>query len=213
MARYEVAPTKTNLLRLKRESDFAHEGHELLEQKRDILISELFALIDRASKTQENVNERLKEAYGALEEAVLRMGRHRVSRLAGAVNIKSNISIRTRRIMGVEVPVIRTEFEDKPPYFSPADTSFWTDESVRQFKEVLKLLGTLAETTISVINLTREAKKTIRRVNALEKIALPDYDETIKFISDALDEMERETFYTMKQVKARLEKKRGKRGR
>jgi len=212
MARYEVAPTKTNLLRLKRDSAFAREGYELLEQKREILIGELFALMDRATKTQGSVNERLKEAYSALENAVLRMGRYRVARLAGAANIKTDISIRTRRIMGVEVPIISAEVEDKPPYFSPADTSFWTDETVQQFKEVLKLLGTLAETTISVINLTREVKKTVRRVNALEKIALPDYEDTLKFITDALEEMERETFYTMKQVKARLEKRRRKRG-
>jgi len=213
MPRYEVAPTKSNLLRLKRDYEFAREGHELLEQKRQILIAELFALIDRASNTQEAVNERLKQAYAALENALVSMGRHRVSRLAGAANIRADLSISTRRIMGVEMPVIRTEFIDRRPYFSPGDTSFWADESVRQFKETLKLMGTLAETTVSVLNLTREVKKTIRRVNALEKIALPDYRDTLKFIADSLDELERETFYTMKQVKARLETKRGRRGK
>ena len=212
MARYEVAPTKSNLLRIKRDCAFAREGHELLKQKRDILVAELFALIDRSTKIQEDVNERLREAYSALENAVLNMGRCRVTRLTGAVNIKTDISIRTRRIMGVEVPIISTNFEDKAPHFSPGETSFWSDETVRQFKEVLKLLGTLAETTISVINLTREVKKTIRRVNALEKIALPDYEETLKFISATLDELERETFYTMKQVKARLVARRNARG-
>ena len=204
MARYEVAPTKSNMLRLKRDYEFAREGHELLEQKREILIAELFALIDRSSRAQEQVNERLKEAFAALENAVMRMGRHRVARLAGAANIRADLSIRTRRIMGVEMPIISTEFIDKQPYFSPGETSFWADESVRQFKETVKLLGTLAETTVSVLNLTREARKTIRRVNALEKIALPDYKDTLKFIGSSLEELERETFYTMKQVKARL---------
>ena len=213
MARYEVAPTKSNLLRIRRDYDFAHEGYELLEQKRQILVAELFALIDRATRAQENVNEQLKEAYNALENAILHMGRHRLARLAGSVNIKSDISIRIRRIMGVDVPIISVEFEDHPPYFSPGDTSFWSDETVRLFKEVLKLLGKQVEASISVANLTREVKKTIRRVNALEKIALPDYRETLKFITNTLDELERETFYTMKQVKARLEKRRSERGR
>jgi len=34
MARYKVVPTKTNLLRLRRERSFAQEGYDLLEQKR-----------------------------------------------------------------------------------------------------------------------------------------------------------------------------------
>ena len=58
------------------------------------------------------------------------------------------------------------------------------------------------------MNLTLEVKKTIRRVNALEKIALPDFQETIKYIQDALEENERETFFTLKLVKNRLQKKR-----
>ena len=208
MPRYQVAPTKTNLLRLRRDHSFAREGHQLLEQKREILIAELLALIDRATKAQETVNERIKEAFAALENAVVNMGRDGVIRLAGSANIKVDISIRTRRVMGVQMPIIKTEFEERPPHFSPGNTSFWADESVFQFKETLKLLGTLAETTISVLNLTREVRKTIRRVNALEKIALPDYKETLKFITNSLDELERETFYTMKQVKTRLERRR-----
>ena len=110
--------------------------------------------------------------------------------------------------MGVAVPVIDATFDDNPPYYSPGDTSFWLDETIQNFREILKMLGKLAQTFISVMNLTQEVKKTIRRVNALEKIALPDFGETIKYIEDALEESEREALFTLKLVKARLEKKR-----
>ncbi len=208
MARYSVTPTKTNLIKLRREYAFASEGHDLLEQKREILINELMVVMDRAKQIQAETDEAFRKAYDALIKAVVKMGRKRVESAADAVNIKTNLRISERRIMGVAVPIIDTTFEDNPPYYSPGDTSFWLDETIQNFRDILKMLGKLAETFISVMNLTREVKKTIRRVNALEKIALPDFDETIKYIQGALEENERETFFTLKLVKSRLEKKR-----
>jgi V/A-type H+-transporting ATPase subunit D len=52
-------------------------------------------------------------------------------------------------------------------------------------------------------------RKTMRRVNALDKIALPDYHESIKYIEETLEESERGTFATLKIIKERLEKKEG----
>ncbi len=43
-----IAPTKTNLLRLQGDLMFAKQGQELLDQKRNILIMELLALVDQA---------------------------------------------------------------------------------------------------------------------------------------------------------------------
>jgi len=208
MARYTVAPTKTNLMRMKQDFEFAQEGHDLLAQKREILVNELMAIMDRARQVQEETDEAFGLAYDALAKAVVRMGRRKVESAADAVNIRTNLRISERRIMGVAVPIIDATFEDNPPYYSPGDTSFWLDESVEHFRDILKRVGKLAETFISVMNLTQVVKKTIRRVNALEKIALPDYDETIKYIQSALEESEREAFFTLKMIKARMEKKR-----
>ena len=57
MARYKVVPTKTNLARLRRDMNFAQEGYELLEQKRQILVVELMGLIDRTADAQEKVEK------------------------------------------------------------------------------------------------------------------------------------------------------------
>ena len=74
---------------------------------------------------------------------------------------------------------------------------------------MLGLLGTLAEARISLMRLSREVGKTIRRVNALEKIFIPDYDETLKYIEMALEESEREAFFVLKLVKDRLSRRKG----
>jgi len=208
MARYKIAPTKTNLFKIKRNLEFAQEGYQLLEQKREILVAELMPLMDKTKDAQRNVEEGLKEAFYALEQAITRMGAQAVSQAALAVNIKSTISLSRRGIMGVEVPIVEAVYKDAPPYYSPSGTSFWLDESIEKFKGVLKLMGRLAEMKLSLLRLAKEVKKTIRRVNALEKIALPDYKETLKYIQDVLDEQERETFFVLKLVKGRLQKKR-----
>ena len=77
MARYKVVPTKTNLMKLRREMSFTQEGYNLLEQKRQILVVELMGLVDQTSDAQENVEKALAEAFEALQNAVLAMGRRR----------------------------------------------------------------------------------------------------------------------------------------
>ena len=210
MAQLNYAPTKTNLLRLKNDLEFAQQGYELLDQKRNILIIELLALVDQTADFQGRVENMLTKAYKALEETIFDMGKLKVQYLTGAVHITTDITISTRRVMGVSLPVIETQFKEHSPYYSPMGTSFWIDSSLYFFKEVLKLLGKLSELKISVLRLANEVKKTIRKVNALEKIAIPDLKETVHYIESRLEENERDMFILMKMVKGNLEKKRHK---
>jgi len=210
MAQVNYAPTKTNLLRLKNDLTFARQGHELLDQKRNILIIELLALVDQTADYQSRVENALAKAYKTLEEAVLDMGKLKVQYLTGAVNITTDITIRSRRVMGVILPVVETEFTEHPPYYSPMGTSFWIDSSIKYFREALELLGKLSELKISVLRLANEVKKTIRKVNALEKIAIPDLKEAVRYIESRLEENERDMFILMRMVKDNLESKRQK---
>ncbi|TFG58832.1 MAG: V-type ATP synthase subunit D [Spirochaetales bacterium] len=201
------APTKTNLLKLRNELKFAKLGYELLDQKRNILVIELLNLVDQAVDFQGKVEKGLADAYKTMEEAVLSMGRLKVLHLSGAVNIKAEISIKQRRVMGVPLPVVETNFQEHAPYYSLMDTSFWVDSSLREFKDALKLMGRLAELKISIMRLANEVRKTIRKVNALEKIAIPDLKESVTYIQNRLEENERDGFILLKMVKNRLENK------
>ena len=202
-----IAPTKTNLLKVRRDLEFARLGHELLDQKRNILVIELLTLVDQAVDFQDRVDKHLAEAYHTLEEAVLSMGKLRVAHLSSAIHIEASTRIDQRRVMGVQLPVVETTFTTHAPYFSPLGTSFWVDGSMKEFKQALEMMGRLAELKISIMRLAREVKKTIRKVNALEKIAIPDLRGMVQFIQNRLEENEREMFILMKMVKARLEQK------
>lgn len=208
MGRYEVAPTRTNLIKLKGDLAFANEGYALLEQKRGILIVELKRFTARAVEAQKKADEELANAYNALKEAELASGVSGASSAARAVNVEPEISLRERRVMGVSIPAVKLDLRDNLPYYGPQSTSVWTDEAVVRFKNALTAIAALAESRISVIRLAREIQKTVRRVNALEKIFIPDYEETIDYVEDSLEESDREAFFILRLVKDRLEARR-----
>jgi len=207
MPRTNTAPTKTNLLKMRDELKFAELGYELLDQKRNILVIELLTMVDQTVEHQARIEEGLAKAYRTLEEAVLSMGKLGVKNLASAVNIKTDIQLRTRKVMGVTLPIVNTDFKERAPYYSPMGTSFWIDSALVEFKNVLRIMGKLAELKISVVRLANEVKKTIRKVNALEKIAIPELKDTVSYIQNRLEETERDMFTLMKMIKERLDKK------
>jgi len=201
-----LAPTRSNLMKLEDNLKFATLGYELLDQKRQILISELLALVDQAIDYQNRVDSSLDTARETLSKAIIEMGRLKVGNLCGSTNIDYDIKVSNRKVMGVAVPVVDTSFNDKGPYFSQESSNIIAELSIQQFRDTLELMGRLAELKVSIMRLSREVKKTIRKVNALEKISIPETQSTIKYMKSRIEESERESFILLKSVKDRLEK-------
>jgi V/A-type H+-transporting ATPase subunit D len=103
--------------------------------------------------------------------------------------------------MGVSIPLVNLYIRKNPPYYSLYEVNLYVDEAIAKFKEALKLLAVLAERKITLLRLAHEAQKTIRKVNALEKIYLPYYKDTLKYIGDRLDEESRDAFAMLKLIK------------
>lgn len=201
---FNIAATKTNLLKVKKSLALTKEGYELLDEKRKILINELNALVNVTDKLEKDVDVKLRQAYEVADKAMITMGRRNAQALSLSMDISNDISISQRRVMGVDVPTIALNVVDRPPYHSPHDVSFYADDTILKFKEVLKLLAELAEKKIALLRIAEEAFKTIRKVNALEKIYIPGYEDTFKYISERLDEEGRESFLMLKMIKSRL---------
>jgi V/A-type H+-transporting ATPase subunit D len=199
-----LAATKTNLLRVKKTLALTHEGYELLDEKRKILINELNTIIHITERLEKQVDDALQEGYRAVDKACVIMGRRRMEELSFSIDIKSSISISQRRVMGVSIPNIALQVIERPPYYSPYEVSLYVDEVIMKFKDIIKLLAQLAEKKIACLRIAKEVQKTIRKVNALEKIYIPYYEESLKFISDRLDEESRESFSMLKLIKKRL---------
>lgn len=204
-----IAPTRSSLMRLKEELRFATLGYELLDQKRTVLVNELMRLVDGAAEAEDRVEIQMKDAYDRLKSSVLGMGKIRMQALKGSVHIETAMKIRQRRIMGAAIPIVETDFKDFPPYFSSIGIDPNVTPAVEAFKTALREMGKLAEIKISIARLALQVKKTVRKVNALEKIAIPELKETVDYITAHIEESERQEMILLKNVKKRLEAKKG----
>lgn len=204
MAKLNVAPTKSNLLNLKRQLAFAEEGYELLEQKRQILIAELMKRVTDAIEARSKANEVLRRAFEALREAELDSGTDAIERTALGVSMDHRVELSTQQLMGMKIPRVKVWTEEMSVQYGFTGTSANTDVAMSRFVEVLPLIAQLAELENAVTRLALELRKTQRRCNALSKIFMPNYRETIGYIMGALEERERESFVILKMIRDRL---------
>lgn len=198
-----VAPTRSNLLRMRQALKLAREGYEILDKKREVLTSELIHQAHNAATQQSQVWQKLADAYHALEEARLSMGREHLEWTALAVNKSVEVEVKLRSIMGVVIPTVEAHGEPPEMPYGLGDTTVALDEAVARFRQVLDEIPMLSEIMVSVWRLARELQKTQRRVNALQYIFIPEYEEIVKFIESALEEREREEVFRLKRLKSK----------
>jgi V/A-type H+-transporting ATPase subunit D len=203
MPAINLPPTRSNLIRVRKDLQFAREGYEILDQKRMVLAKELVRLAGDAEKLEAEMSRLTAVAYQALEQARLTMGRERVEWAALAVNKTVEVQLKYRGVMGIALPLI--EASGKPPEmaYSLSDTAASLDEASALFREVLARLPELSRLVTSVWRLAIELRKTQRRVNALQYIFIPDYAETITFIQSSLEERDRAEVFRLKLLKNR----------
>lgn len=204
MPQINIAPTRTNLIRLKKELRFAKEGYEILDRKREALTGELVRVAKEADTLQKEVWALLETAYEAMEKARLVMGSDHVEWAALSVNKTVDVHLRLRGIMGVAIPQIEARGEPPKLLYSPGDTAAVLDEASSAFREVLLRVPQLSMLTAAVWRLANELRKTQRRVNALQHIFIPQYKHQIEFIVSSLEEREREETFRLKWLKTKM---------
>ncbi len=205
MAKLNVAPTRSNLLSLRESLEFAREGHEILDKKREVLTTELVHIAHDAAGMQERLWEEFEVAYAALEAARLSMGREHLEWVALSVNKTVEVEVKPHSIMGVVLPSVEASGAPPEAPYGLGDTTAALDEAFARFRKLLAEIPELAETMTTVWRLAQELQKTQRRVNALQYIFIPEYEETIAFIESALEEREREEIFRLKRLKSQAE--------
>jgi len=206
MPTINVAPTRMNLIRIKKELRFAREGYEILDRKREVLTTELVRVAHEADVLQKEVWKLLETAYSALEQARLTMGSDHVEWAALAASKTVDVHLKLRGIMGVAVPVIEARGDLPKMLYSLSGTNASLDEAAAAFREVVLKTPQLSMLVTTVWRLAGELRKTQRRVNALQHIFIPQYEETIAFIVSSLEEREREETFRLKWLKSKMER-------
>lgn len=203
MAKMNIAPTKSNLLSVSNQLAVSKDGYDLLEQKREILVMELMRIVESVKLLEADIDKLIAKAYPAFKRMLLAMGSDQVERISHAVQYDFVLTEKTEVIGGMTFGTLDVKLPQKELFYSFLGTSATSDEVSVLFFELLSLLTKLASIRTVAWRLAGEVKKTQRRVNALDKMMLPQLRETKKYIESVLEERERENVFVLKALKTR----------
>ena len=201
MAREQIAPTKSNLLRVKERLVIAKEGYDLLEQKREILVMELMQRLGQVKLLERELDVRVGTAYPSLKRMLVAVGRERAGRLAQNISYHFELKEKLVPVAGMKLPGLEIRLPHAELKYSPVNSFAECDETVIEFFEILKICTEMAAVRTIIWRLAREVRKTQRRVNALEKMVIPTATETKVYIEASLEERDRDSFFTSKLLK------------
>jgi V/A-type H+-transporting ATPase subunit D len=200
----KVVPTKNNLINTQKSLALAKLGYDLMDRKRNILLRELMAAVDRAKDLRQAVELTFSEAYLALQNARITLGS--CAEAAACVPLEEGLETDFRTLMGVELPLVKLNSRRVSLHYPLSTSNAYLDEAYLQFEKAKVLACDLAQAQAIVYRLADAIKKTQKRTNALENIIIPRFENDIKNISDALEEKEREEFSRLKVIKRQKEK-------
>lgn len=194
-------PTKGNLILAKNSLALSKQGFDLMDKKRNILIKELMELVDQAKDIQSQIDVTFRTAYSALQRANLDIGISYVQEISRTVPVEDSIQIKSRSVMGTEIPLVQANESSNAPTYAYYGTKASLDEAKAAFEKVKQLTIRLSAVENAAYRLAINIKKTQKRANALKNITIPKYEELTKSISNALEEKEREEFTRLKVIK------------
>lgn len=205
MARLNVNPTRMELTNLKRKLTTARRGHKLLKDKQDELMRRFLDLVRENKELRRKVEEGIEESnrHMALSRSVMSDSSLDVALMMPSQ--KMSLDVSEKNVMSVMLPVFDTKLKtaDENDIYSYgfAFTSSDLDAAVKSLSDIMPYMLRLAEVEKSCQLMSAEIEKTRRRVNALEHVMIPQYEETIKYISMKLDENERSSTIRLMKVK------------
>jgi V/A-type H+-transporting ATPase subunit D len=205
MRRTDVPATKSSLLRMRESLEIVRAGHDLLDQKRQVLLEELIDQHRETGQLRRQVHTALASVYAAFREGLLAGGRPPLDAegLAATASGYGSLRLRERSVMGVILPLLSLEGTDvHEPLLAPGWAPPAAARVRREIRDLVDRLAHLAEIEVSCRRLATELKRTQRRVNALEQVFLPEYRDTIRFVESTLEEREREELFHRKRAKA-----------
>ena len=192
-----VSATRGTLLAMRQQLKFIKKGKEILEMKRDRIAGELNQLLPEV-RNRIVVEDELMEAYNSFVNALIKVG---IEEFMNNSKVVSEFRVRLIRklVMGVEEFDIEIESE---PNVSAIPNPVVQDIAMKLYNAFLKMIK-LAETENKIEALALDLMNTARKVNALDKIVIPMYEDLVRYIEDRLMEDMLEEFVRTKYIVTR----------
>ena len=206
----EIQPTRSELLEVTKKIRLTKNGHKILKLKRDGLILEFFKILDQAKGLRQEIAKQYVQAKEKIAIAGAVDGVIAVRSAAYALTVHPEIQLRSRNLMGVVVPEIKSSKIVAPldeRGYGIIGTSPRIDEAADAYEKLVETVVKAAELETTMKKLLEEIERTKRRVNALEFKVLPELEEVERFIRFRLEEMERDNIFRLKRIKNKAEKR------
>lgn len=205
MSRLNVNPTRMELSKLKKKLESARRGHKLLKDKRDELMRQFMNLIKENRQLRSEVEAAIIDANRYMAVAGSVMQKEALETALMLPKQEVELEVGEKNVMSVNIPVFDPKYRSSDANdiysYGMAFTSIDLDGAVNALNGIFPKMVRLAEVEKACQLMADEIEKTRRRVNALEHIMIPDYEETIKYITMKLSENERNTTTSLMKVK------------
>jgi V/A-type H+/Na+-transporting ATPase subunit D len=200
-----INPTRMEMQKLKARLKTAQKGHKLLKDKRDELMRQFLDLVRLNRQLRADVEQALTEVFGSFTVAAAVMSPEMLEQALSYPKQSVELDVKFENVMSVEIPkyTFQTKNDDPAEIFPYgfAQTSGELDDALERLASVFQDMLRLAEVEKTTQLMAQEIEKTRRRVNALEYVMIPQYEEKIRYISMKLDENERGTTSRLMKVK------------
>ena len=206
MAAIQAKPTRMELSNLKKRRQVAVRGHKMMKDKRDELVRRFIVYARRNKELRDEVEQKLSATMRSFVLARASMSSAEIEEALMYPARAASVDAQTTSVLSIPVPKLAMETQEGYSYpYGYATTSAELDAAVQQLAESLPLLLELAEVEKACSRLADEIEKTRRRVNALEYVMIPQFNETIRSIQMKLEENDRQNTTRLMKTKEMLQ--------
>lgn len=206
MAAIQAKPTRMELSNLKKRRLVAVRGHKMMKDKRDELVRRFIVYARRNKELRDEVEGKLSVAMRSFVLARASMSGADIEEALMYPARAASVDAQTASVLSIPVPKLAMETQEGYSYpYGYATTGAELDAAVQQLAEALPLLLELAEVEKACSRLADEIEKTRRRVNALEYVMIPQFNETIRSIQMKLEENDRQNTTRLMKTKEMLQ--------
>ncbi|KAG0166373.1 H(+)-transporting V1 sector ATPase subunit D [Apophysomyces sp. BC1034] len=176
----------------------AQTGHSLLKRKAEALTKRFRVITQKIDELKRKMGQVMQTASFSLAEVQYITGdiSYQIQEATKAAQLR--VRSKQENVSGVMLP----QFE---MYMVGGNAFEFTGlgRGGQQVQRATEIYIKAVETLTAFVILDEVIKATNRRVNAIEHVIIPRYENTIKYIISELDEQDREEFFRLKKVQGK----------
>jgi len=197
-----VFPSRMALSVMKVRLKGAQKGHSLLKKKSDALTLKFRATLKKIIENKTIMGDAMKMVFFSLAESTYAAGDISQTVIQNADKAQNKIRYQIDNVAGVQLTnfTLHSEGSDVYQLTGLGKGGATVSRCKETATKAIKLLIELASLQTAFITLDEAIKITNRRVNGIEYVIIPRFENTIAYIVEELDERDREEFYRLKKI-------------